>query len=184
MKTLEYESRIEDKVKQVYVIVTTLREEEYRRLQQDRKQLEEILFNLNKRLNDNNLEAITTKDYQVHFISYETLRKLPKIGYDSPDLIPPLPEIIKVPDGSLGYGMDRYGSGWVVKGMFIPSLNRIYLLESSGEDVLNHELAHWYRYWTGASQGLTRAQEEAGAERDKIKARNKFEEVIARAELN
>ena len=184
MKTLDYEPRIEDKVKQVYVVITSVREEEYRRLQQDSKQLEEILSNLNKLLNNNNLESITSKDYQVHFISYETLRKLPKIGYDSPDLIPPLPEIIRVPDGTLGGHIDRYGNGWVIKGMFIPSLNRIYLLESSGEDVLNHELAHWDGYWSGESQGLTRSQEEARAERNKIKARNRFERLRSMSSLN
>lgn len=184
MKTLDYEPRIEDKIKPVYVIITSLKEEEYRRLQQDSKQLEEILSNLNRLLNDNNLESITTKDYQVNFISYETLRKLPKIGYDSPDLIPPLPEIIRVPDGTLGGDVDRYGNGWIVKGMFVPSLNRIYILESSGEDVLNHELSHWYGHWLGLSQGLTRPQEETRAEKDKIKARNLFERVRSLSSLN
>ena len=87
-----------------------------------------------------------------------------------------LPDIETVPDGSLGGGSDVYGGAWTVLGVFIPSQNKIKLVSSAGQNVLNHELGHWYAHVMQMPQP-TRQVAEHLAEKHKYDGRNLFENI-------
>lgn len=95
-------------------------------------------------------------------------------GRTLPPLEAMLPEIEKVPDGSLGHGTNGYGRSWVVLGTFTPSQNKIRLLESASDKVLNHELGHWFAHWMGFPQP-TRQVAEYLAEKHQIDGRNLYD---------
>lgn len=87
-----------------------------------------------------------------------------------------LPEIGQVPDGSLGGGSDGYGHMFTVLGVFIPSENRILLVNSADENILNHELGHWFAHWMGMPQPTKQIAEEL-AEKHKYEGRSLFESI-------
>ncbi len=87
-----------------------------------------------------------------------------------------LPDIETVQDGSLGGGSDGYGSAWTVLGMFIPSQNKIKLVSSAGQNVLNHELGHWYAHVMQMPQPTVQVAESL-AEKHKYDGRNLFESI-------
>jgi len=135
----------------------------------------ELIYTGRKPITDKKTKK--TLQYALALLNSEYNQRSKRIdhyGRNVPSLEAILPEVEKVEDGSLGHGTDGYGRSWTVLGTFTPSQNKIRLLESASDRVLNHELGHWFAHWMGFPQP-TRQVAEYLAEKHQTDGRNLYD---------